>query len=60
MMDLPIYCFIIVLCIFIDILLPYLNVSIIPVFLFINLSGLYLLITRIHIDVNIRYRNVTE
>ena len=55
-MDLTVYCLITLFCIFIDNLLPYLNVSIFPVILFINLTGLYLILTRIHITINIRYR----
>ena len=60
MIDLTVYFLITFLCIFIDNLLPHINVSIIPVILFINLVGLYLIITHIQIDINIRYRNMRD
>ena len=58
MIDLTAYCIITLFCIFIDNLLPHINVSIFPIILFINLVGLYLIITRINITINIQYRNV--
>ena len=57
MMDFTVYCLITLLCVFIDNIIPHINVSVIPIILFINLIGLYLIITRIHINIDIRYGN---
>jgi len=57
MIDFTVYCLITLLCVFIDNIIPHINVPIIPIILFINLIGLYLIYTRIHIDINICYRN---
>ncbi len=58
-MDLTVYCLITLLCIFIDNIMPYLNIPILPIILFINFSSLYLLITRINISIRISYDNTT-
>ena len=56
-MDFGIYLLIIILSIFLDKAYLYYDYTLSSVILFINLLGLYILFTKIQIDINIRYGN---
>ena len=56
-MNFGIYLSIIILSIFLDKAYLYYDYTLSSVILFINLLGLYILFTKIQIDINIRYGN---